>query len=203
MGDPTITIAGRAWPVPLLAPRQNRVVLPGLMRLGKEPAEQYETLLDIVFAALTRAHPSITREEFEDWPIATWELVESIPVIAKQTGLLRSSFDKLRTREKLMVPQAHHEEKNLTLSLSKGEHELPDWDALIAQFVNFLPGTTPDYWEDALTAPRLDAMQEEWRKHPPLSLLVAGALGYRPRPRNADPLEELLRLFPNGKLRLN
>ncbi len=199
--DPTITIAGREWRIPPLAPRQNRVVLPGLMRLGKEPAERYETLLDIVFAALTRARPSITREEFEDWPIATWELVESIPVIAKQTGLLRSSFDKLRTRETLMVRQAHHEEKTLALSPSKGE--APDWDALIAQYVNFLPGTTPDYWEDALTAPRLDAMQKEWRKHPPLSLLVAGALGYRPRPRNADPLEELLRLFPNGKLRLN
>ncbi len=164
------------------------------MRLGKEPAEQYETLLDIVFAALTRAHPSIAREEFEDWPIATWELVESIAVIAKQTGLLRPSFDRLRTRR-----NGAHE--TLVLSPSKGE--APDWDALIAQFVNFLPGTTPDYWEDALTAPRLDAMQEEWRKHPPLSLLVAGALGYRPRPRNADPLEELLRLFPNGKLRLN
>jgi hypothetical protein len=194
LNDPTITIAGGAWPVPLLAPRQNRVVLPGLMRLGKEPAEQYEPLLDIVFAALTRAHPSITRAEFEDWPIATWELVESIPVIAKQTGLLRASFDKLRTRE-------NSTSESLALSLSKGE--APDWDALIAQYVNFLPGTTPDYWEDALTAPRLDAMREEWRKHPPLSLLVAGALGYRPRPRNADPLEELLRLFPNGKLRLN
>jgi hypothetical protein len=187
MSDPTIIIAGRAWRIPLLAPRQNRVVLPGLMRLGKEPAEQYGTLLDIVFAALTRAHPSIAREEFDDWPIATWELVESIPVIAKQTGLLRASFDRLRTR---VSPHAELV-------------EAPDWDALIAQYVNFLPGTTPDYWEDALTAPRLDAMQEEWRKHPPLSLLVAGALGYRPRPRNADPLEELLRLFPNGKLRLN
>ena len=188
MKDPTITIAGREWRISLLTPRQNRVVLPGLMHLGREPADQYERLLDIVFVALTRAHPAITREEFEDWPIATWELVESIPVIARQTGFLRtSSFDGLRTRS---IPHAELV-------------EAPDWDAFIAQFVNFLPGTTPDYWEDALTAPRLDAMQEEWRKHPPLSLLVAGALGYRPRPRNADPLEELLRLFPNGKLRLN
>ncbi|HWE05186.1 MAG TPA: hypothetical protein VG274_00670 [Rhizomicrobium sp.] len=187
MNDPTITIAGREWRIPPLAPRQNRVVLPGLMRLGKEPAEQYGTLLDIVFAALTRAHPSMTREEFDDWPIATWELVESIPVIARQTGLLRSSFDRLRTR---FPPHAEL-------------GEAPDWDAIIAQYVNFLPGTTPDYWEDALTATRLDAMQAEWRRHPPLALLVAGALGYRPPARDSDALEELLQLFSNGKLRLN
>jgi hypothetical protein len=66
-----------------------------------------------------------------------------------------------------------------------------------------LPGTIPDYWEDALTWPRLIAMREEWRKHPPLALLAAAWLGYRPRPREDDALAELLRLFPDGRLRLN
>ncbi|HEX4079587.1 MAG TPA: hypothetical protein VHX61_12030 [Rhizomicrobium sp.] len=180
MPEPVITIAGRAWRIPLLAPRQNRVVIAGLMDLGGRPEAQYDTLLDIVFAALTRAHPALAREEFDDWPIATWELLDALPVIAKQTGFLRGAAIRAETRI-----------------------ELPDWDAVIAQFVNFLPGTTWDYWEDALTAPRLEAMREEWRKHLPLPVLAAAWLGYKPRPRDGEALEELLRLFPNGKLRLN
>jgi len=101
-------------------------------------------------------------------------------VIARQTGLMRSAADR---RERQV--------------------ELPDWDALIAQFVNFLPGTTWDYWEDALTVPRLEAMREEWRKHPPLPVLAAAWLGYKPRPRDDEALEELMRLFPGGQLRVN
>jgi hypothetical protein len=69
--------------------------------------------------------------------------------------------------------------------------------------VNFLPGTTPDYWQDALTLPRLEALREEWRLHPPPALLLAAFLGYRPRPRHEDVLAELLRLFPTGALKLN
>jgi hypothetical protein len=180
MQVPLIAIAGRNWPVPMLAPRQNRVVVPGIMRLEEQPARQYKDLLDIVFAALTRAHPTLDRTEFEDWPIATWQLVESVPVIAAQTGLLRSA-------RRARTPAG----------------EPPDWDAIIAQFCNFLPGTTPDYWEDALTVPRLEAMTEEWRLHPPLATLVAGYLGYRPKARSVEAVEELLRLFPTGALRLN
>jgi hypothetical protein len=180
MHAPVIIIAGRGWPVPLLAPRQNRVVVPALMRLGEQPAQHYEDLLEAVFAALTRAQPMLDRAEFEDWPIATWELVEAIPVIAIQTGLLKA-----------------------TRRSGKPKGEPPDWDAIIAQFCNFLPGTTPDYWEDSLTVPRLDAMNEEWRVHPPLAMLVAGYLGYKPKPRRADAVQELLRLFPTGALRLN
>lgn len=178
-GDPTIAIAGKRWRVPLLAPRQNRVVLPALVNLGARPEEQYGALLDIAFAALTRAHSWLDRAQFEGWPIPTYELIGALPVIATQTGLMKARRGR-RTGA-----------------------ELPDWDAIIAQFCNFLPGTTPDYWEDALTVPRLEAMMEEWRKHPPLALLYAGYHGYKPRPRDAEALEELLRLFPHGKLRLN
>ena len=179
MHIPLITIAGRDWPIPLLAPRQNRVVVPAIMRLASQPGLQYEDLLEIVFAALTRARPALERAEFEEWSIATWELVEAIPVIATQTGLLRAAGRS---------------------GTSTGEP--PDWDAIIAQFCNFLPGTTPDYWEDSLTVPRLDAMNEEWRMHPPLAMLVAGYLGYKPKPRRVEAVEELMRLFPTGILRL-
>lgn len=180
MSDPTITIAGRAWRIPLLAPRQNRIVLPGFLMLGDDPAERYETLCDVVYAALTRAHPELDRSDFDDWPIATYELLDALPVIARQTGFLE--------RRSSNAPSAKVATKPI------------DWDAVIAQFCNFLSGTTPDYWEDALTAPRLAAMQEEWRKHPPLSVLAAGWLGFKPKPRDGDAVEELMRLFPTGRL---
>jgi hypothetical protein len=79
----------------------------------------------------------------------------------------------------------------------------PDWNSIIAQFVNFLPGTTPDYWEDALTVPRLNAMYEAWRLYPPVAVLAAGYLGYKPRPHGLEAVQELLRLFPSGLLKLD
>jgi hypothetical protein len=180
MRDPVILLAGREWPVPLFAPRQNRIVLPGLLALGDAPADQYRTLCDIVFAALTRAHPQLRRWEFEDWPVATYEMLDALPVIARQTGFL--------------------ERKPRTARRAKDESFPVDFDAIIAEFCNFLPGTTPDYWEDALTATRLHAMRREWRRHPPLALLASIWLGYRPKPRDADAIEELMRLFPGGRL---
>jgi hypothetical protein len=180
MADPIIVIAGRDWPVPFFAPRQNRVIIPALTRLQERSGLRYDDLLDIVFAALTRASPDLDRAAFEELPVATWELVEAVPVIARQTGLLKPGRPS-----------------------SDMSGELPDWDAIIAQFCNFLPGTTPDYWEDALTVARLDAMREEWRRHPPPAVLVAGYLGYRPKPRRMEAVEELMRLFPGGRLRLH
>jgi hypothetical protein len=156
------------------------------MRLGMRRDEQYDLLLDIVFAALTRAHPDIAREDFDDWPIATHELLDALPVIANRTGLMRATPIQ-RPRPELV----------------EGRVESPDWDAIIAEVVNFLPGTTPDYWEDALTVPRLEALREQWRLHPPPALLLAAFLGYRARPRDGDAVAELLRLFPGGTLKRN
>jgi len=181
MKEPVIVIAGREWHIPFLAPRQNRIAVPALLRLGTSGERQYELLLDIAFAALTRAHPQIVRDDFDDWPIATHELIDALPVIAKQTGLMERGAASVRP------PM----------------HDTPDWDAIIAEVVNFLPGTTPDYWEDALTVPRLEALREQWRLHPPPALLLAAFLAYRPRPRDEDALAELLRLFPTGTLKLH
>lgn len=175
---PTIMIAGRVWSVPLLVPRQNRIIVPLLLSRRSD----YDTLFEIVFSALTRANPQLRRDEFEDEPVPYRELCDAVPVIARQTGLMRANRSRGRDTAKA---------------------EAPDWDAIIAQFVNFLPGTTPDYWEDALTVPRLEAMREEWRLHPPVAVLAAGYLGYKPKPRNLEAVEELMKLFPGGQLRLN
>jgi hypothetical protein len=192
MYEPRIVLAGREWRVPLLAPRQNRIVVPALMGLGTCAEEQYERLLDIAHAALTRAHPEIVRTDFEDWPIATDELIAALPVIAKQTGLTRSCS------KPAPVPRFDRGKAG-----TWSTNAAPDWDAIIAEVASFLPGTTPDYWEDALTVPRLEALREQWRLHPPPQLLLAAFLGYRPPPRDDDALAELLHLFPTGTLKLN
>jgi len=110
---PTLTLAGREWPLPKLAPRQNRIVVPALLELvpkilkardeadktGEKGSfatlaryldtESYDTLAGLVFAALTRANPSLTREAFDDTAIGTFELVEAVVPIARAAGLIR------------------------------------------------------------------------------------------------------------------
>jgi hypothetical protein len=49
----------------------------------------YDQLTDIVFCALTRAHPDLTREAFDNMPIDTAELFAAMGVIAHQSGLFK------------------------------------------------------------------------------------------------------------------
>ncbi|MGH6889803.1 MAG: hypothetical protein ACREHF_11520 [Rhizomicrobium sp.] len=110
---PTIRLAGRDWPVPALAPRQNRLVVPALFELvpkilrardeaagtgetghfaglaGYLDTRAYDRLTEIAFLALTRAHPDLSRTEFDDMPIDTLELIAAVRTIAAQAGLLR------------------------------------------------------------------------------------------------------------------
>jgi hypothetical protein len=143
--NPTITLAGQEWPIPLLAPRQNRVVVPAvskvtkrmrdiaakaldelsdatreqivkaasaedLTRLGRDgvlrarvwalidfpsimshdgDTEFFDTAADAVYGALTRAHPTLSRGEFDDMPIGMIEMFNAIGIIANQTGMMR------------------------------------------------------------------------------------------------------------------
>ena len=91
---PCVTLAGQDWPVPMLAPRQNRVVVPAIGRWARSDhglisTEQFDDAVMIVHTALTRGHPELTREAFEDLPITTLELMSALPVIARQTGLFK------------------------------------------------------------------------------------------------------------------
>ena len=99
-----VTLAGREWFVPVLAMRQARVVVPALMRLmpvlqnlqsgATEGAAQlsekdYDAILDVVHAALTRAYPRLTRDEFLDIPASTPELIAALAVVTRQTGFFK------------------------------------------------------------------------------------------------------------------
>jgi hypothetical protein len=124
LGTPTIMLAGQAWPIPLLSPKQLRVVLPPLLSIIPRIAASYSViqvtnpetgqqepksvadmvklseLLDnggidsiytIIFNSLLKGHPKLTKEEFEDMPIGTFEMIDSLMVIGRQTGVMRSA----------------------------------------------------------------------------------------------------------------
>jgi hypothetical protein len=109
---PAVVLADRSWPVPRLAPRQNKTIVPALLNLiprilkardealaaqesdlaylGRLVDEAtYEQLAMIAHTALTRAHPELKRSEFDDMPVETLELIGAVFVIARQAGLLR------------------------------------------------------------------------------------------------------------------
>jgi hypothetical protein len=97
-----VILAGKPWPVPLLAARQNKIIDPlilsllpifvqwqsdkaaALAQLGQT---QYDALLEIAFVALKRAHPQLVREQFLDMPITLPELIAAFSIIAQQTGV--------------------------------------------------------------------------------------------------------------------
>ena len=111
---PIITLAGKELQLPKLAPRQNRIVVPALLELvpkilkardeldaaGKKGSfvalaryldtGSYDTLAKLVFAALTRGHPALAREDFDDMAIDTFELLGALVPIARAAGLIRT-----------------------------------------------------------------------------------------------------------------
>jgi citrate synthase len=106
---PVVTIAGREWPIPVLAPRQNRIVVPGLLEIVPRLVEArkqahgewhfkldtvaYDRLTDVVYHALTRATPELTRPAFDDMPVDTTEMITALFVIARQAGLFTQQKD--------------------------------------------------------------------------------------------------------------
>ena len=105
---PVVTLAGREWFVPALAMRQARVVVPALMRVmpllgrmqGGDGAamaglseDHFDNIIAIVHAALTRAYPDLTREEFLDLPASMTELIAALGVVTRQTGLFKPAED--------------------------------------------------------------------------------------------------------------
>jgi hypothetical protein len=110
--EPFIILAGKSWPVPRLAPRQNRVIVPILLRLipriikARDDAvaaqdsdfaylsrfvdeTTYGELTTLAYTAVTRANPDLIRHDFDDMAVETLELVAAVFVIARQAGLLR------------------------------------------------------------------------------------------------------------------
>jgi hypothetical protein len=89
---PTITVGGRAWPIPPLAFKQLKVILPALGKIGPQlnllsaTEEQLEALGTAVYIAITRGTPELKRAEFDDMAMGPAELLQSLPVVIRQTG---------------------------------------------------------------------------------------------------------------------
>ncbi|MET4238623.1 hypothetical protein ABIB07_001841 [Bradyrhizobium sp. RT10b] len=107
-GLPKITLAGKDFPIALLAPRQNRIVIPKLIALMQGftdghkadvlnpmnlTTQQYDDLCDVVWVAVTRATPTLTKEAFLDMPIDLLELIAAMDVVAKQCGVMKRAGD--------------------------------------------------------------------------------------------------------------
>ena len=100
---PTVTLGGRAWPIPELAIRQLRVVRRPLIdltdaiaateaettgeRVMRLSTVQYEAMVEVVYQGLTRAHPKLSREEFLDLPASDMEIFQAFLVVRSQSGL--------------------------------------------------------------------------------------------------------------------
>jgi hypothetical protein len=91
-----ITLAGVEYFVPVLAVRQNRVCVPLLQslapRIGEiiEPgsvmrSHDYDDLLRLIHAALTRAYPDATLDDLLDMEITMDELIQAVNVVMRQT----------------------------------------------------------------------------------------------------------------------
>lgn len=105
---PSITLDGKEWPVPELVPRQLRHIRNALLemnnRLGKQgsgdeaskasdafltldDADYDRLLLKPLYWALTRAHPSLTEDEFQDLRATDSQLITGWYVVRAQSGL--------------------------------------------------------------------------------------------------------------------
>lgn len=59
-----------------------------------------------------------------------------------------------------------------------------------------LPGWSEDQVLD-MKIPFLKALHREWENYPPVRMMVAAALGHKPKKRSKD-FTELLAMFPAG-----
>lgn len=99
-GAPIVALGGREFFVPELALRQSRIVVPGLIRLMPALAAlesrpdalgeaEWNDLVRVVHAALTRAYPGLTLDEVLDLPATLAELAGAVAVITRQTGMFK------------------------------------------------------------------------------------------------------------------
>lgn len=99
-----VTVGGRAWPVPVLAARYNKIIDPLILMLlpvftqwqtdragalAKLGGAHYDALLEIAFVAITCLSRELTREVFLDLPITLPELISAFNTIALQTGIFQ------------------------------------------------------------------------------------------------------------------
>ena len=96
--NPSITLAGKQYSVPPLVPRQLRIILPAMMRVGKSGSlkditeENLSDIYAIVFwGAVWPNDKKATLEGFLDSPASMSEINAALPVIRQQTGMFTTA----------------------------------------------------------------------------------------------------------------
>lgn len=103
---PVAALGGREFFIPALSLRQARVVVPGLLKLlprlnaiqtrigagdplaaAQLEQDDFDVMIDIVHAGLSRAYPDFTRDDLLDLEAGFSDLAGALAIIAKQTGL--------------------------------------------------------------------------------------------------------------------
>ena len=99
MTDPTITLAGKPLPIPVLAIAQLREIDWRIIRSGSALADRTkltqqarDDFYDIVYAAVTKATP-MTREAFDDLCPTLIEVMNALPTIIAQTNLFKPAAE--------------------------------------------------------------------------------------------------------------
>lgn len=93
-GEVRVTLGGTAWTLADLAPRQYRKVIPALIGLGTLATVadldegRIDRLVEAYYWALTRAQPTLTREQWDEVPVSVIEMIEALPVLAEKAGLV-------------------------------------------------------------------------------------------------------------------
>jgi hypothetical protein len=96
--NPEISIAGKMWEIPILSPMQNRRIIPRLGAMRKLDAmamteQDIDNCYQIIFWALTRKYPETKEADFMSWEIPMTEVMEALPIVAQQTGVVKITTD--------------------------------------------------------------------------------------------------------------
>lgn len=107
MDNPVVTLAGKQYPVPPLVPKQQRVVIPVLMKIAASfrksegrfdlslvTTEFYDDILGCVYwGAVWPNDKQAPRSVMDEMPTSLNELMAAINVIREQTGLFRPAAE--------------------------------------------------------------------------------------------------------------
>jgi hypothetical protein len=64
------------------------VALDALRAVGDLDEAKIDRLVEAYYVALTRAHPELTREEWEELPVTVVEMIDALPLLARAAGLV-------------------------------------------------------------------------------------------------------------------
>ncbi len=143
--------------LPRLNAIQTRIGAGDPLAAAQIEQDDFDLMIDVVHAGLSRAYPDFTRDDLLDLEAGFSDLAGALAIIAKQTGL----FTPDRNRNAGGVGEG-----------------APDFDRIVAQYCQMSGEAWTDALEDELTFARIFARHAYWRENPPPpALLVTIAVG--------------------------